>query len=163
MEKLNASFGILLQKVKDHFDEDEFERINIIELYIFCWVFNSICYLMLKGNPSLSVLADFGQWVASEITTQILIDQNPNATKEEIDKFFELLVDLSAKRQAEYMVLLQKEMNKPRNTSGFVDLTSGIRSRLFGIKMDSDEAYDLLFSAILAEHISAFSEMIESK
>jgi len=68
LDKLKAGFTALGDRSTEYFDEDEFDKLNIIELYIFWWVFNSTCYIMLKENPSKSVLTDFGQSVASKIT-----------------------------------------------------------------------------------------------
>jgi hypothetical protein len=163
LAKLKTGFAVLGKKTTEYFDEDEFDRVNIIELYIFWWVFNSTCYLMLKDNPSKSVLADFGQSVTSKITDQILTERNPNASSDEIDRFYRLVADLSAERQHEYIDLFQKEMNKPGGTSAFVGLTCSILNRLFGTEKDSSEIFDPGFSAILAEHINVFGKVIETK
>jgi hypothetical protein len=162
LEKLNAAFAALGNRTTEYFDEEEFDGVNIIELYVFWWAFNSTCYLMLKDNPSKSVLADFGQAVSNMITDQILVGQNPSATADEIERFYHLVVDLSVKRQQEYIRLFQKEMNKPRGTSAFVDLTSAILSHLLQIEKESDDAYDPLFSSILAEHINAFDKILRT-
>jgi len=73
------------------------------------------------------------------------------------------VVDLSLKRQKEYIELFQKEMTKPRGTSAFVDLTTAILNHLFETEKESAEIFDPLFSAILAEHINAFGKMLETK
>ena len=62
---------------------------------------------MLKENPSKSMLADFGQSVASKIREQILLEKNPNADSDEVNRFYQRVTDISAIRQNEYLGLFE--------------------------------------------------------
>lgn len=161
-DKLMAGMNFLSKKTQEYFGPEESEKLNPMELGIFLGAFNSACYLILQENPSKPDLDKFTQHIAKMIVDNVLDkDKIANAADVDVKDFIAAISKHYSNRLSDYISLLKKEAQKPRGTSSFVDITSGILNNLFETKIAAEERYDLLFAALLSNHISAFDSLLK--
>jgi hypothetical protein len=159
--KLMSGMIFLSKKTQEYFSPDEFENLNPMELGIFFGAFNSACYLILRENPSKADHDKFTQHIASTIVDNVLDkDKIADAPDLDIHEFVDAISKLYSKRLNEYISLIKKEVQKPRGTSSYVDITCGILNNLYETEATDDERYDPLFAVLLSNHISAFNSIL---
>ena len=159
LDKINSSIDLLMDKTLNCFEEDELQKIDIVEMNLFCAVFNAICYMKVKNNGSEDEFVYFSKIFVDRMLNNHFIKHNPNASKKEIKKAAKEGIDLYNNRFIEYMNLLEIELQKPRGSSAFVDLTSAVLRRIFNSTAEDEDIYDLLFMNTIIGHISFFDKL----
>lgn len=162
-DRLMACTKVLEEKIKIHLTGEEFSKINPIEFYLLIGAFNATCYITFRDNPSKKLLFQLANWTTMKIIDEFVVKQTPRTPETEIERLHDGLMKAYQSRFSEYLNLLEKEYQKNRGTSSFVDLTTGVLNRLHDSNKPAEEIFDPLFAMILVEHTNNFCDVMDGK